>query len=463
VERVDVVVAGLGPTGTTLALLLARQGVRVLAADVAAAPYPHPRAVAVDDDVLRVLTSLVEVEVNGWQRAGFLDAAGRLLLEIGFGTSEVGHPALAFVHQPRLERALRAALVAEPLADVRLGCRVELAGQDPDGVTLGGDLDGVRASWLVACDGAGSPLRAAVGIPWRSRGRSDPWLVVDAGVERPLAGLPYFSYLCDPQRPGVTMPFPGGHRWEWRLRPGETLDPTSLLPPGTTVERSAVYRFERATAASWRSGRVLLAGDAAHTMPPFAGQGMGAGIRDASQLAWRLTELCRDNAREPDPLGSWEAERRAHVRQVVRLSQLLGLLVATRHDRTRDTLLRTAAATPLLGPWLRRGGPRPPSGPRLPSPAVRLLDGTVAPLDAVTPWAWQRYRVAAAPAAPGDVVILAPGGRRRHVDPAALEDLDGTLLAALRRRGGALLARPDRLLAREPPHVEGRDPGDPGR
>lgn len=446
-------VAGLGPTGVVLALLLARRGLRVLAADAAPTVFPHPRAVAVDDDVLRVLRTLVEVEVNGWQRAGFLDATGQLLLEVGFGAGEVGQPPLGFVHQPSLERALRSALLAEPTAEVRLGCRVEFGGQDSGGVSLAGDLAGMRASWLVACDGAASGLRTALGIPWRRRGRSDPWLVIDASVPSPLVEGPYFNYRCDPNRPGVSMPFPGGHRWEWRLHPGETLDPATLLPTGTTVQRAATYHFEVATAGAWRAGRVLLAGDAAHTMPPFAGQGMGAGIRDASQLAWRLAELCRGVAVESDPLTAWEAERRAHLRRVVTLSRLLGLVVSTPRARERDALLRAAAGTPWLGGWLRRAGPRPPSGPRLPSPRVRRLDGSVAPLDELVPWEWSRLRLPAAGvrggaggAGAGEFVVLRPGGRRTYRDPAALEDLDGTLLALLSKRGGAVTVRPDRLL-----------------
>ena len=345
----DVIVAGLGPTGCVLALLCARFGLRVLALEPNEEPYPHPRAVAVDDDVLRVLAPLVELEVNGWQRAGFHDADGRLLLDIGFGETEIGQPALAFVHQPTLERSLRAAL-GDVGVTVRTGERAALASQDDASVTL---TDGTRGCWLVACDGAGSSIRSSLDICWLGRDDPHEWLVVDVEVESPLPELPYFGYLCDPERPGVTMPFPGGHRWEWRLRDGETLDVAALLPPNATVVRSATYRFSARRAGRWRERRVLLAGDAAHTMPPFAGQGMGAGIRDAAQLAWRLAELCSGSAREADPLGVWEAERTRHVRRVVRLSRLLGWLVTTRHAAARDALLRGAGATPWLGEWLR--------------------------------------------------------------------------------------------------------------
>lgn len=442
-EAWDVVVAGLGPTGCVLALLCARAGLQVLAVEPSEEPYPHPRAVAVDDDVLRILAGLIDVETNGWQRAGFHRADGRLLLDVGFGESEVGQPALAFLHQPTFERSLRAAL--EPAGvTVRLGDRVTFGSQDATTVTLG---DGTLTRWLVACDGANSALRSELGVRWRGRDSGSTWLVVDTEVASPLPGQPYFGYLCDPVRPGVTMPFPGGHRWEWLLAPGEQLDPESLLPAGVRVIRSATYRFSARHASRWRVGRVLLAGDAAHTMPPFAGQGMGAGIRDAAQLAWRLAELCSGTTREADPLGAWESERRSHVCRVVLLSRFLGVLVTTRHAGFRDALLSGAASTPGLGGWLRSGGPRPPSGPRLPAPRLRALDGTVARLDDVIPLQWQGFRLDGTPGEPGDLVVLEPGGRRGCEDPAAVEDLDGTLLKLLARRGGRVLARPDRLLA----------------
>jgi len=451
----DVVVAGAGPTGTVLAALLGRRGLRVLLADTASAPFPLPRAVALDDDVLRVLRTLgVAVPLNGWQRAGFLDARGRLLLDVGFGETDLGLPGLAFVHQPTLEAALRAAL--PPSVMLRPGADVRFLAQDPDGVDIAVAGERQRGRWLVGCDGASSPLRAALGVAWR--GRTDPrrWLVVDVALEAPLPALPYFSYLCDPDRPGVTMPLPGGHRFEWMLADGEDPDPGELLAPylrdvaGARLERTATYAFGARTAARWRVGRALLAGDAAHTMPPFAGQGMGAGIRDAAQLAWRLDELVRATPVEADPLAAWERERRAQLRRVVALSRFLGLLVTTRRDVPRDAFLRTAAAAPALGGWLRRGGPRPPSGPRLPAPRVRRLDGTVARLDDVLPEEWVALGLGCRPPGPRPVAVLPPGGRRTCADPAALEDLDGTLLTLLRRHGGTLLARPDRLLAPAP-------------
>jgi 3-(3-hydroxy-phenyl)propionate hydroxylase len=149
------------------------------------------------------------------------------------------------------------------------------------------------------------------------------------------------------------MPLPGGHRWEWQLAPGEdAFDPRPMLPLGVQVVRETTYRYGARRAARWRSGRVLLAGDAAHTMPPFAGQGLGAGFRDA----WALGALLpRGEVDRYQPL------REPHVRAMTRLSLLLGALLETGSRpaaAVRDGVLRGAFRTPVLGGWLGRGGPR---------------------------------------------------------------------------------------------------------
>ncbi|MCW2543001.1 MAG: putative 3-(3-hydroxy-phenyl)propionate hydroxylase, FAD/NAD(P)-binding, partial [Frankiales bacterium] len=170
------------------------------------------------------------------------------------------------------------------------------------------------------------------------------WRVVDA-VGSYRNG---FTYTCDPAMPAVDMPMPGGHRWEFLLRPG-------AVAPGVPLEvvRSVDYRFGARQAAAWQRGRVLLAGDAAHTMPPFAGQGLGAGLRDA----WALSRLLpAGRVHEYEPL------RAPHVREMTRLSLLVGsVLQARRGAAARDALLAGAFRAPLMGPWLSRGGPRRPS------------------------------------------------------------------------------------------------------
>lgn len=342
VQRYDVVVAGLGPVGAVLALRLTAAGMSVLVVEKSAATYPHPRAIAADDEVQEILArcgpGLVEPMLHD-QSVRFA-STGRELGTIRFPRSATGFSGLSFFHQPTLEAGLQSLLTCE----VRRG--VELTGfaQDASGVTVSLGSSEVRADWLVGCDGANSTVRQKAGIAWKGRDLPHRWLVVDT-VGSWRDG---FTYTCDPALPTVDMPMPGGHRWEFLLREGAA-PPDVPLP----VVRSAEYTYGTRHAATWRAGRVLLAGDAAHTMPPFAGQGLGAGIRDA----WALGALL--------PAGNaadYQRLRAPHVREMTRLSLLVGGVLQARHGTAlRNVALRTAFQAPYVGAWLSRGGPRRPA------------------------------------------------------------------------------------------------------
>jgi 3-(3-hydroxy-phenyl)propionate hydroxylase len=350
VQSYDVLVVGCGPVGAVLAARLASAGLDVLVVERATEVHPLPRAVAADDEVQELLArvapgalddAVLDVPVR------FLGARGQHVGSLRFPRGVGGRPGLALFHQPTLEARLRARLTG---VELRLGIAVESWAQDADGVTaLLSDGSSVRSAWLVGCDGAGSDVRAGAGIAWRGRDLRR-WLVVDVEGDVAADG---FTYRCDPARPAVDMPLPGGHRWEWLLAEGEPApDPRPLLPPGVTVVRCVEYRYGARRAGTWRAGRVLLAGDAAHTMPPFAGQGLGAGLRDA----WALGALL--------PAGQvdrYEPLRAPHVRAMTRLSLFLGAVLETRSApaaAARDALLANAFRAPGLGGWLARGGPR---------------------------------------------------------------------------------------------------------
>jgi 3-(3-hydroxy-phenyl)propionate hydroxylase len=336
----DVVVVGLGPVGALLSVQLTRAGLSTLAVDRADAPYPLPRAIAADDEVQEILArtdpALVAPMLHD-QPVRFV-SRDRVLGEIRFPRRD-GFSGLSFFHQPTLEAGLAALLTCE----VRRGTALSALQQDGDGVTARLGDEEVRASWLVGCDGAGSTVRALAGIAWRGRDLPHRWHVVDAvGAYRDG-----FTYTCDPAMPAVDMPMPGGHRWEFLLRRG-------AQPPAVPLEvvRAADYTYGTRHAERWRAGRVLLAGDAAHTMPPFAGQGLGAGLRDA----WALGRLI-----PAGDVGRYQGLRAPHVREMTRLSLLVGSVLQARHGtRARDALLHKAFHAPGIGQWLARGGPRRP-------------------------------------------------------------------------------------------------------
>ncbi len=334
----DVLVCGYGPVGALLAARLEALGMSVVVVDRAAGVHPLPRAVAADGEVLELLERTVPGVTEGFVRdppVRFLAADRSELGRVRFPV-----PGLAFYTQPVLEQRLR----AHVRAPVVTGTLTALA-QDAVGVTALVDGTPLRARWLVGCDGASSSVRRLLGVGFPGRDLQR-WLVCDVVGEVPER--PLFTYTADPALPQVDMPVPGGHRWEWLDRGG--LDPRTLLRRDTAADvevvRATTYRFSARRAQRWRAGRVLLAGDAAHTMPPFAGQGLGAGLRDAWALAALLAR---------DDVGPYEALRRPHVRRTTALSLALGTVLQARHPGPRDALLRAGLRTP----WLRRGGPRP--------------------------------------------------------------------------------------------------------
>ena len=359
-EPYDVAIVGLGPVGAALA---ARLGERVVVLERSQAPHALPRAAHLDDDALRVLQAvgvLDAVLAHGRAIDGFdlVDERRRPLLRarkrVAWPTSL---PPALLVHQPTVEAALRARLDALPGADVRLGHTVETVDPDNDGVTIGGVASGapfaVRARYAVGCDGARSTVREAIGSALTGGRGDERWLVVDALVGD-TAGLPTrLLQIADARQPSTYVPFPGRRRrWEFRLGPGAPDDVTApdrvrarLAPwldvDTVEIERAVVYTFHDLVAERWRRGRLLLAGDAAHQMPPFLGQGLGAGLRDTATLAWMLRLVARGEA-GPALLDAYSAERRPHVEATTRLAVRLGRLITASGPaaRLRNAVLR---------------------------------------------------------------------------------------------------------------------------
>jgi 3-(3-hydroxy-phenyl)propionate hydroxylase len=357
VTTCDVAVVGFGPVGATLANLLGRDGVSVVVLEQATDVYQLPRAAHFDGEVMRIFQSVglsdqILPATASMPGMDFVAADGRLLLRFEAADHEAhdGWSRTFMFHQPDLERALWRGVDRFPSVRTCLGTEVTAIAEDAEGVTVSGrDLTSgaaveVRARYLVGCDGARSTLRRHAGIALDDLRFDQPWLVLDTvlrdGAEPALPDRAI--QYCDPARPATFVPSAGRHRrWEFMLLDGE--DPAAIEEPETVshllspwvevgrdvdVIRSAVYRFHALVAERWRAGRLVLAGDACHQMPPFLGQGMCSGIRDAANLAWKLG-LVLDGIAGDEVLDTYQPEREPHVRTIARLAVEMGGIIST--------------------------------------------------------------------------------------------------------------------------------------
>jgi 3-(3-hydroxy-phenyl)propionate hydroxylase len=359
------VVVGFGPSGAVATCLLGSHGLRTLAVDRAREVYDKPRAIAIDHEIMRHLDNLgvadrVLPHVAPFPASQHFGAQGQLIRRIDMVPEPYPQgyvPSMVFT-QPPVEAAIRDHAAAYPSVGVRLGVECVGLEQDDGGVTvhLRGD-DGhtsiARADYVIACDGASSGVRQQLGIPFDDLVFDEPWLVVDVRVnEAALAKLPATAaQYCEPARPCTYIVGPGDHRrWEIMLLPGE--DPQAmeqpeqvwrllarwLEPDEATLWRSASYRFHALVAREWRHGRIFLAGDAAHQQPPFIGQGMCQGLRDVTNLVWKLARVI-DGTSDAALLDSYGDERRAHVTALTTRIKDIGHVICERDPdaaRARD-------------------------------------------------------------------------------------------------------------------------------
>jgi 2-polyprenyl-6-methoxyphenol hydroxylase-like FAD-dependent oxidoreductase len=343
----DVAIVGYGPVGATLAILLGQRGRSVVVLEKWPEPYPLPRAVHFDDEVARIFQScgvgdelrrITEpAEIYEWR-----NAAGTTLLRFGRVSDQpLGWPLSSMFNQPALEALLDQRVRALPHIDVRRGAEVCALSSSDDAATLRTTSgDEIVAHYVVGCDGANSTVRELAALSVRDLGYFYDWLVVDVILDDARIFDPLNVQICDPTRPTtVVSGGPGRRRWEFMRLPGESLDELNderrawellaawdVHPRNARLERHAVYTFRARYADRWRAGRVLVAGDAAHLMPPFAGQGMCAGVRDAANLAWKLDLVLTNRA--PDALlDTYEDERLPSARAAIEFSMELGKVI----------------------------------------------------------------------------------------------------------------------------------------
>ena len=388
-ENAQVVIVGAGPVGTTLANLLGVYGIRTTILERNAAIYDTPRAVAIDDEALRAWQAAgladdivddlsIPPEQTPWMR--YRDARGKVFMRLTRFPERHGYPAVAGFIQPTTERVLMRGLSRFAHVSLRFGHEVRKVIPQTGGVIVSGArTDGtrfhIRADYAIACDGGQSGIRKSLGIAMTGSTYRERWLVLDTLERGPHRDHRDFEVdvWCDPARPTVTVPRRYGHRrWEFMLHANEgeqsmltgatirELLANRGVPATAEVIRRLVYVFNARIAERYREGRILLAGDAAHVTPPFAGQGLSTGIRDAFNLAWKLAAVTAGTA-SPALLDSYERERRGHQKRMIRLAEWLGFAMMP-HNRVHAAMMmavvRSSAAIPPVRRFLEQGGPR---------------------------------------------------------------------------------------------------------
>jgi 3-(3-hydroxy-phenyl)propionate hydroxylase len=434
-----VIVVGAGPAGCTAALLLADSGIPVTVLERYRQPHPLPRAVHLDDEVARVLDRIgVSEGFLARSRPGsglrLLDGRHRVMAEFSRDKQpgQHGFPQANMFHQPDLEELLLTRVGQHPLISLWRGADVTGLDGALDALTaapvrvharVAGQPQTFTGQVVLGCDGAGSTIRQLAGITMEDLGFTERWLVIDIKAETGLDTWDGVEQICDPARPATFMHVTGDrYRWEFQLGDGE--DEAGLITPaalgallrpwtgrsdldGLEIIRTASYTFRARLASRFRAGRIFLLGDAAHLTPPFIGQGLAAGLRDADNLAWKLTHVLTGRA-GPDLLDSYETERRPHARALVKKAVRVGwamtggqdraaairrivLAAAVRSDRICQAMGSTA--TPRLKAGALQPSPRrflpagiPPAlrvGGLIPNPLVSAGDGAPVRLDAI--------------------------------------------------------------------------------
>ncbi|QRQ78456.1 FAD-dependent monooxygenase [Glutamicibacter protophormiae] len=504
-HEIDVLVIGSGPTGLTAANLLADSGLQVALIEKNPGSGDEPRAISATDETLRVMQHLGIMDKLGPEMlmdtgARYFGRGGKVIADVRPGSPRLGQPGKSQFDQPVMEGLLYEAALERSNLFLHYNTEATALKQDGECVIVSatrrgdassgfngakaGDLGQgahpasassateleFHASWVIACDGGRSFTRRELGIGLEGSTQMERWIVVDL-LDVPGSPEPFASFHCNGTRPTVVVPgVKGRRRYEFMLFDHEdgdqmlsTASITELIAPyqdisTVTVRRAAVYTAHQRIADRYRKGRVLLAGDAAHLMPPFAGQGLNAGIRDAVGAAWRVAAVVKGEG-SMQLIDDYELERRPHAASMVKLSKRIGWVVMNTNPaiaRLRDEVITGTRLVPPLNRWLTgmrflkqphytngtvvkpmAGTPRAGQdlvGRMLPQPDV-MVQGSAVKLDDLLAEGWNTIQVAAGQ----ELIFTSQDGETRNaVDTGRVFDAAA---------GTVLLVRPDRYVA----------------
>jgi 3-(3-hydroxy-phenyl)propionate hydroxylase len=397
---VDCVIVGAGPVGLVAAIFLGRAGLQVSVVERWPQRYPMPRACTIDHEALRILQSAGFMTEHGdlfepsqGERGGyeFRNGDGELLQAINWNrTAESGWANTNGFYQPDLEAALEELASATPGVTIHRGWTFQDLSEDHEGISVkvasteaSKVIERLRTRWLIGADGANSAVRTELGVEVGDSGFQADWLVVDY---KPLVDEKWTAFVtqyCDPAQPATAVKSgPGRRRFEfmrlanmsveelgqdstaWRL-----MAPWGVTPETAELERHAVYTFRGCWANSWRVGNTFLAGDAAHLMPPFLGQGLCAGLRDARALTWRMI-MVHQGVAMPSILDTYGIEGSGHVREIINEAVAIGQIICELDaDRAaaRDAAMKEQARNP-------DSATREPPHPRLGEPSLTITN-----------------------------------------------------------------------------------------
>jgi 3-(3-hydroxy-phenyl)propionate hydroxylase len=506
----DVAIIGYGPTGVSAANFLGSQGLKVIAFERDKDIYQRARAVTVNDWTLRCFQSVgldqaLLKDMDPHTSYRWKTYAGKVLRTVKVEPSTMGQPPAMAIYQPVMEQTLRdgAARFADRV-EVRFGQTVTAVDQHEAGATVAtADGQKVRVRYVLACDGGSSATREHLGISLLGDTIETRWVVIDARVKRWWPERHILTFWSDAKRPVVDIALGlGNHRWEFPLGPNESesdfatkeqlwtlLGSMGVTPDDVEIHQHAFYKHHVRKAERWRDGRVFLLGDAAHLMPPWAGQGMQSGIRDAFNLSWKIALVVKGTVTGAEAqrlLNSYQAERAPDVAFMTGVTEQLGRIIKMQMTAKEKALAGASALLARIGipiptlpvalpPALVAGwmtgkrtkqaalGKMPPQ-PMMSTATGRYgrMDDLIGPgfvllgdncdpaelLDAEQRAAWDRLGASYVP------VRTASKGSETQSD---LIDLDGTMIDWMRaHRTKAIALRPDRFVAAD--HLTGLGP-----